>query len=145
MSDIIEINQDDVNEKGYTLRALCARDVFPMSKIISKIGMNEFTKAFDKDDVKNLVASLQGNQNLDDVASIVGINVILNVTSVILGNISSCEQEIYSMLSSLSGMTKKDIESLPMNVFFEMIVDVIKKEEFKDFFKVVSRLLKSGN
>ena len=30
-----------------------------------------------------------------------------------------------------------------MSEFIEMIVDFIKKPEFKDFFKVVSRLFKS--
>lgn len=145
MNKVVEMNQDNVNEKGYTLRALCSKDVFLMSKIISKIGINEFTKAFEGDDIKTLVASFGEDKNLDDAATIVGVTVALDIANVILGNISSCEQEIYSLLSGLSGMIKKDIENLPMNVFFEMVIDVIKKDEFKDFFKVVSRLFKSGN
>lgn len=145
MNKVVEMNQGNVNEKGYTLRALCSKDVFPMSKIISKIGINEFTKAFEGDDIKTLVASFGEDKNLDDAATIVGVTVALDIANVVLGNLSSCEQEIYSLLSGLSGMTKKDIENLPMNVFFEMVIDVIKKDEFKDFFKVVSRLFKSGN
>lgn len=145
MNKVVEMNQDNVNEKGYTLRALCSKDVFPMSKIISKIGINEFTEAFEGDDIKTLVASFGEDKNLDNAATIVGVTVALDIANVVLGNLSSCEQEIYSLLSGLSGMAKKDIENLPMNVFFEMVIDVIKKDEFKDFFKVVSRLFKSGN
>lgn len=44
---------------------------------------------------------------------------------------------IYQLLSGLSGMNKKEIAALPMNVFLSMIIDVIKKEEFKDFFQDV--------
>jgi len=144
MSDIIEMTTDNAaEEKGYTLRALCSKDVFPMSKIISKVGINEFTKAFEGDDIKNLVESLQSEDgNLDDAATIVGVSVALDIANTILGNLSSCEQDIYTLLSGLSGMTKKQIEELPLNTFLEMIVDVIKKDEFKGFFKVVSRLFK---
>lgn len=145
MDNVIEMNQAAENEKGYTLRPLCSKDVFPMSKIISKIGINEFTKCFQSEEIKGLIASMQGDNTPDDSATIVGISVALDIANVILGNLSSCEQEIYSLLAGLSGMTKKQIETLPMNTFFEMVIDVIKKDEFKGFIQVVSRLFKSEN
>ena len=40
------------------------------------------------------------------------------------------------------GMTEKEIAALPLGTFTQMIVDVFKKEEFSDFFQVVSGLLK---
>lgn len=39
-------------------------------------------------------------------------------------------------------MSVKDLEALDMVTFFEMIVDVFKKDEFKDFIGVVSKLFK---
>lgn len=146
MSEIIEMKTDGAtaeSEKAYTLRALCSKDVFPMSKIISKIGLNEFTKSFEGDDIKNLVESLKGeNSDLNDAATVVGLSVALDIANTILGNLSACEQDIYNLLSGLSGMKTKEIEMLPLNTFLEMIIDVIKKDEFKDFFKVVSGLFK---
>ena len=39
----------DETKPSYTLRPLLSKDVFPMVKIISKIGINEFTKAFESE------------------------------------------------------------------------------------------------
>lgn len=39
-------------------------------------------------------------------------------------------------------MTANEVANLPMDVFFEMLVDVFKKKEFVGFMKVVSKLLK---
>lgn len=152
MSEIIEMNADNATatdngtETGYTLRALCSKDVFPMSKIISKIGINEFTKAFEGDDIKNLVETLTSEGgDMDNAATMVGVTVALDIANTILGNLSAAEQDIYRLLSGLSGMTQKEIEALPLNTFLNMIIDVIRKDEFKGFFKVVSRLFKSEN
>ena len=39
-------------------------------------------------------------------------------------------------------MTVKEIGNLDMVTFTEMIVAVVQKQEFKDFFRVVSKLFK---
>jgi len=130
-------------KKPYTFRQLKSKDVFLMSKIIGKIGVNEFTACFEKDGIKKMIASFTGESAEDvDFTSVVGITVILEIANVILGNLPKCENEIYQMLSSVSGMAVKEVEDLDMTIFMEMIIDFIKKEEFKDFIKVVSKLFK---
>lgn len=124
-------------QKAYTLRALEAKDVFLMSKIIGAIGIKEFKSAFESDELKSMI----GSAGDTDVMS-VGISVFMDIAGIILNNLPKCEKDVYSFLGSLSGMDAKQIESLPMVTFIEMIIDVIKKEEFKDFMKVVSKLLK---
>ena len=135
---------EQVLEKPYTFRKLSTVDVFPMFKIINKIGINEFTGCFEKDGIKDLISSFttQGNKNDDSIASIVGLSVILEVANVVCGNLPKCEAEIYKILSDTSNLTVDDIKSLDMAVFAEMIIDFIKKEEFGDFFKVVLKLFK---
>lgn len=132
-------------EQAYTLRALAAKDVFPMVKIISKIGINEFTKAFESDEIKQLITAVtseEGENKDTDKLTVVGINVALDVANTVLSHLGCCEQEIYTFLSGLSGMTKRQVEELPMNTFFEMVIDVFKKEEFKNFIGVVSKFFK---
>ena len=68
--------------------------------------------------------------------------VAVDVASVIIANVPKCKDDIYTLLSGLSGMSKKEIAALPMNVFLSMIVDVVKKEEFKDFFGDVAGLFR---
>lgn len=119
-------------EKAYTLRNLEAKDVFIVSKILSQIGLKEFKEAFD--------LKLFSSEEKDIEA--VGMAVFFDMSQVLLGNLPKCEKDIYSFLASLSGMTAKEIESLPMNTFIEMVIDVFRKEEFTDFFKLVSKLFK---
>lgn len=124
--------------KNYELRALCSKDVFPMSKIIGKIGVNEFKTCFESEAVKEAIAN--GGKDIDMNA--IGFTVFLDIANIIIMHLPSCEEDIYNLLSSLSGLSKQDIEELPIATFAEMIVDVIKKDEFKDFFKVALKLFK---
>lgn len=141
--EIQEVKSEVTTEKAYTFRELKSKDVFLMSKIIGKIGMNEFTACFEKDGIKNMIASFTGeNKETADFASVVGISVILEIANVILGNLPKCETEIFQMLSNVSGMSIKEVEDLDMVTFADMVIEFVKKEEFKDFIKVVSKLFK---
>lgn len=125
------------DEKAYTLRALEAKDVFLMSKIIGNIGIKEFKNSLNSDEIKALI-----NSSDDEAAASVGAAVFLDMAEIVLGNLPKCEEDVYAFLGDLSGMNAQCIKSLPMNTFVEMIIDVIQKGEFKDFIKVVSRLFK---
>lgn len=122
----------------YKLRALEAKDVFLVSKIISDIGIKEFKECFNSETLKEVTG---GDENSDVVMS-VGIAVFMDIAEIVFHNLPKCEKDVYSFLSSLSGMPEREIESLPMVTFTEMVIDVIKKEEFKDFMQVVSGLFK---
>lgn len=126
-----------MTEKTYTLRGLTAEDVFPMLKIISGIGLKEFKGCFENEElrtaIRNMNAEKEEGAEIDTTA--LGLMVAADVASIIFANLPKCKDDIYQLLSGLSGMSKKEVAALPMNVFLSMIVDVIKKEEFKDFFK----------
>lgn len=129
------------NNKIYTFRKLEAGDTFLMFRIIGKIGVNEFSACFDKDSVKALFNTADGEKN----ATMMGISVILEVANVVIGNLPKCETEIYEMLANTSNLTVDEIKALDFSTFVEMVIDFIKKDEFKDFIKVVSRLFKQEN
>lgn len=134
-------------KKAYAFRKLNSTDVFVMFKIMGKIGITEFSKCFEKDTVKELIASVttKGDDSKGDVTTVVGIAVVLEVANVILGNLPKCEGDIYQMLSQTSNLSVEKIKKLDFVTFTEMVIDFIKKEEFKDFFKVVLRLFKLEN
>ena len=137
-------------EKPYELRELCAEDVFPMLSIIKKIGIKEFKECFSKETLEGIVDMFMNgakaeNKNENDTLVAVGISIlpsVLDVADVLIGNIAKCENEFYKFLENISNLSIDQIKKLKMADFFEMIVDVVKKEEFKDFMKVVSRLFK---
>lgn len=128
-------------EKPYILRDLCARDIFPMTVIIRKIGLKDIGKCFDPEEIKSIIDDGE-EKNIDDVAETVGISVVLKIVDVVLENLSTAEQEIFSFLGDLSSMGADDVANLPMDVFCEMLVDIFQKKEFVGFMKVVSKLLK---
>ena len=141
-----------VNQEGgitmempvYTFRKLNSTDVFLMFKILGKIGINDFTACFEKDTVKQMIATVTG-ESKNNATAMVGFSVILEMANVIIANLPKCEVEIYQMLSQTSNLTVDEVKSLDFIVFTEMVIDFIKKEEFKDFIKVVSKLFKSVN
>lgn len=126
----------------YTFRKLGAPDVFLMFKILSKIGIGEFAEHFGKDNVKQLMNKLTGTDTSGNV-TVVGISVMLEAANVILGNLPRCEAEIYQMLSNTSNLTVEEVKALEMIPFTKMVIDFVKKEEFRDFIQVVSELFKS--
>lgn len=133
-------------EKPYTLRSLCAKDIFPMTVIIRKIGLKDIGDCFDPDEIKAIMGSVSDEgKTADAVAETVGISVVLKIVDVVLENLSAAEQEIFGFLGGLAGMTADAVGELPMDVFFEMLMDVFRKKEFMGFLTAVSRLLKSVN
>ena len=125
-------------EKKYTLRKLEAKDIAPMASILSKIGLKEVKNCFSPDEMK----AIGGGESGIEAVGAVGVSVAFEIAGVILGNYERCQNDVFSFLASLSGMDIKQIESLPLGTFTEMVFDVVKKEEFKDFMKVVSKLFK---
>ena len=125
-------------EKKYTLRKLEAKDIAPMASILSKIGLKEVKNCFSPVDMK----AIAGGEGSIEAVGAVGVSVAFEIAGVILSNYERCQNDVFSFLASLSGMDIKQIESLPLGTFAEMVIDVVKKEEFKDFMKVVSKLFK---
>ena len=143
-----EPEQEEV--KPYTFRKLSSPDLFPMLKIISKIGIDELSTVFDGDLIKNLMnkareetdAAADTEQATEKSQFVVGIGVAFKIANKILEHLPSCEGDIYSLLAGVSGKTVDEIKALDLDVFLEMIVDFICKDEFKNFFKVASKLHK---
>lgn len=125
--------------KAFELRDLTADDMFPMFQIISKIGIKEFKSCFESDAIKGAIAKVAEGDDKSDLAA-VGMMVGLDIAGILMANIGKAKEDIYGLLSGLSGMSRNEIAKLPMAVFVEMIIAVVKKEEFKDFFQAVTKL-----
>lgn len=135
-----EVQEGDITmEKVYTFRKLEAGDVFLMFKILGKVGINEFAECFGKENVQKLFS---GKEGVQDFTTTMGIAVTLEMANIILGNLPKCEQEIFQMLSNTSNLTVDQVRKLDFPTFMAMVIDFIKKDEFKDFIKVVSKLFK---
>lgn len=122
-------------EKSYTLRNLNANDLFQMMRIINKIGIKEVKGLLASTNIKNALAeAMKDGKITDDAASVVGVQVMIDLACLVTAHIPDCQSEIYDFLASLSGMSVEEVASLDMTVFVDMLMDVFKKQEFKDFF-----------
>lgn len=131
------------NGKFYTFRKLNATDIFAMSKLISKIGIRDFGKAFEGSEIAHIISS-SGNDLSDTMLKTVGVNTILNIADILLANLGRCEQEVYTLLSRVSNMETAEIAALSPADFTEMLINFCKKEELRDFILAVSKLTKKA-
>ena len=138
---VTEVAVQEEYTAPYVFRTLEATDVFLMFKILGKIGLNEFAESFGKESVQKMLVSLT-NDSIGNLARNAGIGITLEIANVILGNLPRCEQEIFQMLSDTSNLSVKQVKKMDFPTFTAMVIDFIKKDEFKDFIKVVFALFK---
>ena len=126
-------------EKTYELRNLEADDLFIVINIINKIGIKEFKACFESEEVKSAVLNMAGIY----IAFVsIGVSVAFDIAAILLANIGKCKNDIYALLAHLSGTKEKEIAKLPVKTFTSMVVDLVQKEEFTDFFQDVVKLFK---
>lgn len=116
------------------LRPLKATDVAPVCRIISAIGIKEFRGCFEGERVKSLLASGK--------AESVGIGIMFEIAGVVTQNIPRADMEIQKFAASVSGMSVSDIQSMSFTDYVDLIIRIVKKDEFRDFFSRVARLFR---
>ncbi len=119
------------------MRNLETRDVFPFSKIISKIGFNELKACFTTPEIKEIA---KGKKQSNELLIEVGTVITFQLLGVVLENLDKVETDLYKLFASLTGKTEKEISKLPPADFADLLIRLFQKEEFGDFFKVVSKL-----
>lgn len=159
MNETIEKNEtietiEQEAAKPYTFRKLCAKDVFPMVGIIKKIGLKEFKAFFEGEGISKIMKMFTTNgentvgnsaedsskeATSENTVEALGLSLAFEVAEIIFNNLENCENDIFKFLASVSGMNVEDVRNLKISVFAEMVIDFFKKDDFKDFFKVVSK------
>lgn len=150
-------------EKGYTLGPLTAREIFPMASIVGKIGIRQITEYLTGNGFEGMALRLKGmfekkteesaetvrgnqsrkqDQEKSTMEFLAGVSVAANIVDIVIQHIPDCKKEILQILSNLSGLSKEEVEALRADIFFEMIIDVVRKEEFINFYRVATKFIK---
>lgn len=119
-----------------------APDTFIMARIIGKIGVNKFASLLQKKEIQELAKKLMasGEVSNDDVETITGIGIFMEIGQIILENIDKCESDLYKLLSNTSNLKEEEVIDLDGVTFLEMIIDFFKRN--MDFIKAASKLVK---
>lgn len=124
----------------YTVRELKATDLGPVCKILSKIGVRQFKDCFNNIDFgKEKSEELEDKDELTDAQ--VGLSVMIDIVSVITENMDAAQIEINTFLSSVTGLDVNAIENLSLADYMDLIIEVLTKADFKDFFNRAMKLL----
>lgn len=125
----------------FELRKLQATDLFLMVKIINKVGIDNIKNAINFDEINRVKEKLNG-ENSDAMISELGVNVVMSVLTVLFERLPLIETELYHFVGSIANMKDKEVAKLEINDFMALVIAILKKEEFKDFFKQALQLIK---
>ena len=125
----------------YEMRNLQASDIFSVVKILNGIGLNNVKEAINLDEINNLRKGMT-EDNADVITSQVGLNVVMSIATIILENLPNVESDLYNFIGSVIDMKAIDVAKMDMGDFMDLLITIIQKEEFKDFFKRASKLIK---
>lgn len=162
--NLVEMPENEI-KKPYELRTLEAIHVMPMVSILRKIGLKELKNIISKETLEDIISLFMGDAknatttsneetetkdeetetNNENALAAIGISILptaLDVVEMILANFEKVETDIFKFLESISNLSIDEVKHLSLPNITEMIIDVIQKEEFKDFYKVVSKLFK---
>ena len=112
------------------LRPLKATDMGAVCKIISAIGARQFKECFN-------VSDFDGKK---DVKSL-GFEIFFDVAGIVISNIPRAEKEIMSFVASVTGIDVNELEEMPFADYGELVMRIVLKDDFKDFFSRAMKLL----
>ena len=125
----------------YEIRKLQATDIFSVVKILNGIGLNNVKEVIDFEEINNIRKGMTKG-NADVITSQVGIKVVMSFVTVIIENLPKIETDLYNFVGNVIGMKPKDVAKMDMGEFMDVLIAIIQKDEFKDFFKRASKLIK---
>lgn len=118
---IVQLEPASEPEKPYTLRKLDGEDIWPVLAIIGETLPEDLAPVF--------VGLTTGEKTIDEVGSVV----VMRLVKAIIQNIGTVKEEVYTFLSSASGLSKDEINALGLFAVPKMIWDIIRTET--DFFE----------
>ena len=122
------VEQETTVERPYTLRRLKDKDLFPILNIISEVFPDDLAKVFVQLSTKE--KSVQE----------VGATAILKMVLAVLKNMDKVQDEVYDLLSDVSGIPAAEIAEMEFGTTPMMIWDIVSNEKNCGFFKVLSKL-----
>ena len=125
----------------YEMRKLQATDIFSVVKILNGIGIKHVKEAININELNTIRKGLTDN-NADTVTSQVGFNVIMSLVTVIIENLPKVETDLYNFIGSVIGIKPKEVAKMDMGEFMDVLIAIIQKDEFKDFLKRASKLIR---
>ena len=137
--EVVVAEQAEQPAKPYELRGLQAKDLFLLTRVVSALGINKIAEVFNS---KINIGAIAGEDvTNEDAVREIGYGTIIELVGIVIDNLPNCQDDLFKFLSAISNLSEKQVEELPLGDFVNMVSDVIKKQEFRDFFTQAARFL----
>lgn len=159
-----------VVEKPYKLRKLQACDIIPLAKIIGKIGIDEIAACYADEDFTELMLKLKNRREAVNGAGIsdghptvdgnirsfgdnteesgdntdafvIGVAVATRIANQLLLKLDCCMKEVFDFLGSLSGLSGDEVGHMDLDIFLQMVIDVITENNMVNFIKAAMKFI----
>lgn len=121
--------KEEIIDRPYTLRNLKDSDLFPLLKMLKKIGIKDCKEAF--------IQVASGKKTLKQI----GIMASFDIADILIGNLPCVLDEAYELWSDLSGIPVEEIKDMEFGTLPLMIMDTFSEARNTSFFKVLSKFL----
>ena len=125
----------------FELRRLQASDLFAMVRLLNVIGFKELKTVINLEEIKEARKNIT-DENKETLYVEMGTKIITSLVPFIFEKLSVAENEIYTFVGGIANMKVKDVSKMDAIDFIDLLTEIFKKEEFKDFFKRASKLIK---
>lgn len=139
--------QKEVLGISYELRNLKDKDLFPLLKILKKVGIKDFKNAFtqNESDQKSpkgqKVSEEQSIKSAETIIKNAGISVAFDLADILICNMGNVEGEVYDLWSDISGIPVDEMKELEFGTLPLMIAETFLQVRNYSFFKVLSKFL----
>ena len=127
--NVVEMNSEEAVSKPYVMRDLKDKDLFPILDIIATVMPDDLSEVF--------VQIVTKEKSVHEVGGMVVYKIVIAV----LKNIGKVHDEIYALLSDMSGIPADEIPEMQFGTTPSMIWDVVNNAKNASFFKELSKLL----
>ena len=119
---------EETVERSYTLRRLTDCDLFPILDILGKVLPDDLAAV--------LMQVVSKEKSLKEV----GVVVVVRLVKAIFSNMGKVKDELYELLSDVSGIPVAELAEMPFGTTPMMVWDIVNNEKNAGFFKVLSKL-----
>ena len=161
MSENVIMMGEENTSPEFVIRDFKSTDVWQMTRVIGKIGIQNLRKSIDPSLIKASIFKkpqmlgkdgemidlprekwTEAQAEAEMKAEMANDEVVYTVLGLLFENIGNCEKEVNKLLADGIGVDIKEIYDMDAAVYMELITQYVTREGFRDFFTQAWNLVK---
>ena len=98
-------------------------------------------KSAEENLIEKFPAATDDSEEKNTEAIVLGAAVATRIANKILMKLDCCMDEVFAFLGSLSGLSKEEVSQLELDVFLQMIMDIIAENNMVNFIRAAKKFI----